>query len=104
MRFCSFRFYIFILTGLLLIVGCGGGSGESGSVVTPVTPATQTPTPTPTPTPSSSPNILLIISDDQGLDASAQYDVSSDLPNTPTLNYLPVNMVLIQASHSCQHN
>jgi arylsulfatase A-like enzyme len=88
MRFCSFRFYIFILTGLLLIVGCGGGSGESGSVVTPVTPATQTPTPTPTPTPSSSPNILLIISDDQGLDASAQYDVSSDLPNTPTLNEL----------------
>lgn len=34
------------------------------------------------------PNILLIIADDQGLDASAQYNYSSDLPNTPTLNNL----------------
>ncbi|EWH11976.1 sulfatase [Catenovulum agarivorans DS-2] len=33
-------------------------------------------------------NILLIISDDQGLDASAQYSYSTDLPNTPTLNSL----------------
>jgi len=32
------------------------------------------------------PNILLIISDDQGLDASAQYALSSDLPNTPNLD------------------
>ncbi len=30
----------------------------------------------------------MIISDDQGLDASAQYSVSNDLPNTPTLNSL----------------
>ena len=31
-------------------------------------------------------NILLIISDDQGLDASAQYSLSTDLPNTPTID------------------
>lgn len=34
------------------------------------------------------PNILLIIADDQGLDASAQYSYSSDLPLTPTINAL----------------
>lgn len=37
---------------------------------------------------SSQPNILLIISDDQGLDASAQYSLSSDVPKTPNLNAL----------------
>ncbi len=37
---------------------------------------------------SSKPNILLIIADDQGLDASAQYDLSTDLPSTPTLDQL----------------
>jgi len=37
---------------------------------------------------SSKPNILFIISDDQGLDASAQYSVSSDLPNTPVIDAL----------------
>jgi arylsulfatase A-like enzyme len=34
------------------------------------------------------PNILLIISDDQGLDASAQYKLSNDLPNTPNIDAL----------------
>jgi len=37
---------------------------------------------------TSNPNILLIIADDQGLDASAQYSLSTDVPNTPTLNAL----------------
>jgi len=32
------------------------------------------------------PNILLIIADDQGLDASAQYSYSADIPNTPAIN------------------
>ncbi len=40
------------------------------------------------PTPSSKPNILFIISDDQGQDSSAQYALSSDVPNTPVLNGL----------------
>jgi arylsulfatase A-like enzyme len=34
------------------------------------------------------PNILLIISDDQGVDASAQYSFSNDLPDTPIINLL----------------
>ncbi|MCJ8272573.1 MAG: sulfatase-like hydrolase/transferase, partial [Psychrosphaera sp.] len=34
------------------------------------------------------PNILLIIADDQGLDASAQYSYSSDLPSTPNIDAL----------------
>lgn len=37
---------------------------------------------------SSKPNFLLIITDDQGLDASAQYTLSTDLPNTPNINQL----------------
>jgi len=34
------------------------------------------------------PNILLIITDDQGLDSSAQYNLSNDLPNTPVIDSL----------------
>lgn len=34
------------------------------------------------------PNILFIISDDQGLDASAQYALSQDPPNTPVIDSL----------------
>ncbi|GMM84744.1 sulfatase-like hydrolase/transferase [Pseudoalteromonas sp. MTN2-4] len=33
-------------------------------------------------------NILLLIADDMGQDASAQYSLSSDVPNTPNLNAL----------------
>lgn len=47
-------------------------SGET-TVVTEVTSA-------------GKPNILLIIADDQGLDASAQYNLSSDLPSTPNID------------------
>lgn len=36
-------------------------------------------------TSSDKPNIIFIISDDQGLDASPQYSLSSDLPETPNL-------------------
>lgn len=34
------------------------------------------------------PNVLLIIADDQGVDASAQYNFSTDLPDTPRINLL----------------
>jgi len=37
---------------------------------------------------NNKPNVLLIIADDQGVDASAQYSFSTDLPNTPTINLL----------------
>ena len=36
----------------------------------------------------ASPNILLIIADDQGVDASAQYRYSNDPSRTPTLDAL----------------
>ena len=36
----------------------------------------------------ASPNVLLIVADDQGLDASAQYALSDDLPSTPHLDTL----------------
>ncbi|MFB3116374.1 MAG: hypothetical protein ACE1ZH_02770, partial [Gammaproteobacteria bacterium] len=37
---------------------------------------------------AAEPNILLIISDDQGVDSSAQYALSIDLPVTPILDGL----------------
>ncbi len=40
---------------------------------------------------SGQPNIILIISDDQGLDSSAQYNLSADLPVTPHLDKLAVS-------------
>jgi len=78
------RVTIFLLLTSLLF-SCGGStdtedtSSTEPEVITPETPIE---------TPSSKPNILLIIADDQGLDASAQYSYSSDIPNTPTLNAL----------------
>jgi arylsulfatase A-like enzyme len=80
--------YLSISLIVFLIFGCGGSSSsvDEQTPVTIVPPTTETPE-----TPISdadSPNILLIISDDQGQDASAQYDLSQDLPMTPTLNTL----------------
>lgn len=42
------------------------------------------------------PNILLVITDDQGIDASAQYSLSNDLPNTPVINSLARNGITYQ--------
>ena len=42
----------------------------------------------------SQPNILLIIADDLGLDASSQYNVSTDLPQTPVLDSLAKNGIV----------
>ena len=70
-----------------VLVGCGGGSSSSNEVVVeePVTPPVVTDPPVEEET---APNVLFIISDDQGLDASAQYSLSNDVPDTPTLNEL----------------
>ena len=86
-------------TGLLwtlmsmALAGCGGGAdgtngdGDSGGGSGSGT-GTQ---PDPAPTLNEHPNILLVISDDLGLDASSGYQVGSDLPTTPTLDELAAN-------------
>ncbi len=51
---------------------CGGGSSDSGQISEVI----------------ETPNILLIISDDQGVDSSAQYLFSTDAPNTPVIDAL----------------
>lgn len=66
----------------IVLIGC---SNKGGGSSTRTNPDVDPPTPIDT---SKQPNILLIISDDQGLDASAQYSVSTDLPNTPNLDAL----------------
>ena len=50
------------------------------------------------------PNILLVITDDQGIDASAQYSVSNDVPNTPVIDSLAQNGITYEnvwATPSC---
>ena len=50
------------------------------------------------------PNILLIISDDQGIDGSPEYDFTMDPPNTPTLSGLATDGLVFEnmwAAPSC---
>lgn len=75
----------------MALSGCGGagegsngnGDGGGGTGI-----GTQ---PDPAPTLNEHPNILLVISDDLGLDASSGYQVGTDLPTTPTLDELAAN-------------
>jgi arylsulfatase A-like enzyme len=84
----------------LQLLACSGGSG-SGS------PSGDTVVVTPPPTPpivQNTPNILLIISDDQGIDASAQYPNSMDVPLTPTVDALALSGIVydnVWATPSC---
>ena len=77
----------------IALAGCGGGAdgtngdGDSGGGSGSGT-GTQ---PDPAPTLNEHPNILLVISDDLGLDASSGYQVGADLPTTPTLDELAAN-------------
>ena len=53
---------------------------------------------------TTAPNILLIISDDQGLESSAQYSLGSDLPTTPVLDNLASSGLVMEnawATPSC---
>lgn len=83
-----------LISVALFTSACGGSSGSSETEEIVETPVDTTPAPTPDPTPdpdpdpetSASPNILFIISDDQGLDTSAQYSYSDNVPQTPVLD------------------
>ncbi len=53
---------------------------------------------------AEAPNFLFIISDDQGLDASAQYAVSQDVPHTPVIDSLAAKGIVFDnawATPSC---
>jgi len=83
---------VFLASGLIISCGGSGDSTSNNNVANtdpePIAPEETDPAPVPDSETSSSPNILLIISDDQGLDASAQYSFSTDIPDTPTLDAL----------------
>jgi len=66
-------------TGTTPGTGTQDDDGTDPDNVTPVTPQPET---------SAKPNILLIISDDQGLDSSAQYSFTNNPPKTPVLDAL----------------
>ena len=92
MRFNMRFVYLFIVAGVITLTGCGGGGSNEevatdNEVVQP-TPIDDSTGSSPEPEVDSAPNILFIISDDQGLDASAQYSFSQDVPITPTMNEL----------------
>ncbi|MEE8543174.1 MAG: sulfatase-like hydrolase/transferase, partial [Gammaproteobacteria bacterium] len=62
-----------------VIAGCGsGGSSSPAGTADPITL-------------NENPNILLVISDDLGLDASSNYAVGIESPVTPTLDALAAN-------------
>jgi len=72
-----------------MLTSCGGGGSDDKVINEQTTPpVAETPVPEVPNEENLPPNILFIISDDQGLDASAQYSFSEDLPHTPTLNEL----------------
>lgn len=74
----------------IALSGCGGGGGDSNGNGDGGGGGTGT-QPDPGPTLNEHPNILLVISDDLGLDASSGYQVGTDLPTTPTLDELAAN-------------
>ena len=75
------------------------GDPVTGPVVDPVPgPGTEPPQD------NTQPNILLVITDDQGIDSSAQYALSNDLPDTPVINSLARNGIVydnVWAAPSC---
>lgn len=75
----------------IALSGCGGGGGSNGDGGGGGTGSGTGTQPDPGPTLNEHPNILLVISDDLGLDASSGYQVGTDLPTTPTLDELAAN-------------
>lgn len=68
---------------LILFLGCS----KEATVEIEANPSpTPVPIPAPDPTPSSSPNILFIIADDMGKDATYGYSEGNLKPNTPNIN------------------
>lgn len=90
---------IYLYLSLACLVGCGSsGNGEDtatidGTTTTPLPSPDPNPDPDPDPEPepATNPNILLLIADDVGLDASSSYTVGTELPTTPTLDALAAN-------------
>ena len=62
----------------LCLAACGGGGGAG----------TPSESPAPVEVAPTAPNILLVITDDQGIDASGQYPHTDDPPTTPTIDAL----------------
>ena len=86
------------LSALLLVVfsisACSGKAADATAEL----PGTEEPVV------DTRPNVLLIIADDQGLDASSQYSVSQDLPNTPVIDQLAAKGIVFDnawATPSC---
>lgn len=68
-----------------LVDGGGGPPADGGAAETDAGAVAET-----------RPNILLIIADDLGVDASAQYPFSSDLPSTPTIDGLAAEGIVFE--------
>lgn len=83
---------LFVACGDDTVSDAGGGADVGGQDVSPQdVPAQEDAAPVDAALDASvdaRPNILLVIADDMGIDSSAQYGVSDDVPNTPTLDSL----------------
>lgn len=108
MQNISLRVALLLLSPFVVVAfaGCDGSDsdGSSPTVVPEGEPAAGEPPEGGVSTASSSPNLLLIIADDQGLDASAQYALSDDVPATPVIDSLAANGIVFDnawATPSC---
>ena len=75
--------------------GTGDQSGDGGQEQSPDNKASAD---------STRPNVILVITDDQGLDASAQFSLSNDLPVTPVIDSLAASGITYEnvwATPSC---
>ncbi len=88
----TFRIYLIFV--LICLAGCGGG-GSSNNIGSSSNNGSSNNgsagTSNPETNPVSSPNILLILSDDVGLDVASNYSVGTQLPTMPTLEGLAEN-------------
>ena len=87
--------FILLFCTVMVVAACGGGNGGSSpSQNTPSSGSNVTNTTTGQEGSVDQPNILLIISDDQGLDSSAQYSLSDNPPVTPTIDQLALGGIV----------
>lgn len=86
----------YIVLACLVLASCGGGGGGTTPINNDPDPQVDNGDDGGGEQIADQPNILFILSDDQGVDSSAEYDYSRDPPITPTISQLAEDGVIFQ--------